>query len=314
MRGDVSEHRNIPVEDAFALLSSSLQRYQQQQGGGGGGRGGLGGVEQRGGLMDSVASDSRGRGGMQMQAGLEPHHANMQTLINLLQENRPLTIVEYDRLIRYLSDRRDRQMAEEARGGGGGLAGSQPAYLLGMSPCFVFVFFLPFCTTSSHFLNFCLFGSSGGYSSGGAAQGGGGQDNPMELQQRILSILNSSAGGVGAGIVGAGPVPAPVPAPHLNSSALNASWNAGGDVSSSGQQQQRSGNDISAGHPDGQKGGGGGGGGGLADGLLPTGPNMLKHYNQSGPGGARQQQQDSSHRPMQSQQQPGGYYGMGKRF
>lgn len=234
--------------------------------------------------MDSVASDSRGRGGMQMQAGLEPHHANMQTLINLLQENRPLTIVEYDRLIRYLSDRRDRQMAEEARGGGGGLAGSQPAYLLG------------------------------GYSSGGAAQGGGGQDNPMELQQRILSILNSSAGGVGAGIVGAGPVPAPVPAPHLNSSALNASWNAGGDVSSSGQQQQRSGNDISAGHPDGQKGGGGGGGGGLADGLLPTGPNMLKHYNQSGPGGARQQQQDSSHRPMQSQQQPGGYYGMGKRF
>lgn len=154
MRGDVSEHRNIPVEDAFALLSSSLQRYQQQQGGGGGGRGGLGGVEQRGGLMDSVASDSRGRGGMQMQAGLEPHHANMQTLINLLQENRPLTIVEYDRLIRYLSDRRDRQMAEEARGGGGGLAGSQPAYLLGMSPCFVFVFFLAFLHDIQSFLEF----------------------------------------------------------------------------------------------------------------------------------------------------------------
>lgn len=128
--GYISEHRNIPVEDAFALLSSSLQRYQQQQGGGGGGRGGLGGVEQRGGLMDSVASDSRGRGGMQMQAGPEPHHANMQGLINLLQENRPLSVMEYDRLIRYLSDRRDRQMAEDARGGGG-LAGSQPAYLLG---------------------------------------------------------------------------------------------------------------------------------------------------------------------------------------
>lgn len=136
------------------------------------------------------------------------------------------------------------------------------------------------------------------------APGGGGQENPMELQQRILSILNSSAGGVGAGIVGAGPVPAPVPAPHLNSSALNSSWNAGGEVSSSGQQQQRSNNDISAGHSDGPK----------VDGLLPTGPNMLKHYNQPGPGGARQQQQDSSHRPMQSQQQPGGYYGMGKRF
>ena len=148
------------------------------------------------------------------------------------------------------------------------------------------------------------FNISGGYNSGGVAPGGGGQENPMELQQRILSILNSSAGGVGAGIVGAGPVPAPVPAPHLNSSALNSSWNAGGEVSSSGQQQQRSNNDISAGHSDGPK----------VDGLLPTGPNMLKHYNQPGPGGARQQQQDSSHRPMQSQQQPGGYYGMGKRF
>lgn len=80
--------------------------------------------------MDSAAPDSRGRGGMQMQAGPEPHHANMQGLINLLQENRPLSVMEYDRLIRYLSDRRDRQMAEDARGGGG-LAGSQPAYLLG---------------------------------------------------------------------------------------------------------------------------------------------------------------------------------------
>jgi hypothetical protein len=138
--GYISEHRNIPVEDAFALLSSSLQRYQQQQQGGigGGGGGGRGGVEQRsgggggggGGLMDSAAPDSRGRGGMQMQAGPEPHHANMQGLINLLQENRPLSVMEYDRLIRYLSDRRDRQMAEDARGGGG-LAGSQPAYLLG---------------------------------------------------------------------------------------------------------------------------------------------------------------------------------------
>lgn len=127
----------------------------------------------------------------------------------------------------------------------------------------------------------------------------------MELQQRILSILNSSAGGVGAGIVGAGPAPAPVPAPHLNSSVAglsSSSWNTG-EVSSSVQQQQRS-NDVAAGHSDGQKA--------LVDGLLPTGPNLLKHY-QSGPGGARQQQ-DSSHRPMQPQQQPGGYYGMGKRF
>lgn len=112
------------MEDAFALLSSSLQRYQQQQQGGGG-RGGLGGGER--GLMDPA--EPRGRGGMQM-AGPEPHPASMQALINLLQENRPLTVIEYDRLIRYLSDRRDRQMADDGRGGGG-LAGSQPSYLQG---------------------------------------------------------------------------------------------------------------------------------------------------------------------------------------
>lgn len=160
-----------------------------------------------------------------------------------------------------------------------------------MCKCFFLIAFV---------VSLCL----GGYSSGAVASNVGGQDNPMELQQRILSILNSSAGGVGAGIVGAGPAPAPVPAPHLNSSAAglsSSSWNAG-EIGSSGQQRS---NDVAAGqHPDGQKG--------LVDGLLPTGPNMLKHY-QSGPGGARQQQ-DSSHRPMQSQQQPGGYYGMGKRF
>lgn len=122
MCAGISEHRNIPVEDAFALLSTSLQRYQQQQQGGG--RGGLGGGER--GLMDSA--DSRGRGGLQMP-GPEPHPASMQALINLLQENRPLTVVEYDRLIRYLNDRRERQMAEDGRGGG--LAGSQPSYLQG---------------------------------------------------------------------------------------------------------------------------------------------------------------------------------------
>lgn len=129
----ISEHRNIPVDDAFALLSSSLQRYQQQQQGGG--RGGLGGGER--GLMDSADSRGRGGGGGLQMPGPEPHPASMQALINLLQENRPLTIVEYDRLIRYLSDRRDRQMADDGRGvvgvggGGGGLAGSQPSYLQG---------------------------------------------------------------------------------------------------------------------------------------------------------------------------------------
>ena len=56
----------------------------------------------------------------------------MQILIDQLQANRTLTSLEYDRLLRYLSDRRDRQiMMEEQQPqpgrGGAGLAGSQPS-------------------------------------------------------------------------------------------------------------------------------------------------------------------------------------------
>ena len=144
MCAGISEHRNIPVEDAFALLSTSLQRYQQQQQQLGGGGGGREGREGRNPLMEQADNTSiRNRGGMQLAGPPLPdpvHPASMQALIHLLQENRPMTVLEYDRLIRYLSDRRDRQMAmEDTRGGGGGggggsgigLAGSQPAYLQG---------------------------------------------------------------------------------------------------------------------------------------------------------------------------------------
>ena len=79
-----TEHRNMPVEEAFALLSSS---FKHRQG------------------MDSGNSDRR----MQAAAGIDAHPPNIQLLINLLQENRPLSVPEYDRLIRYLNERRDRQ-------------------------------------------------------------------------------------------------------------------------------------------------------------------------------------------------------------
>lgn len=107
------EHRNMPVEDAFDLLASSYRSYQQQQAkGGSAGRAVEPAGEPRAGLGRSLVTDV--------------HPTNIQVLINALQENRPLSVLEYDRVIRYLSERRDRQAAEEPRG----LAGttSQPPY------------------------------------------------------------------------------------------------------------------------------------------------------------------------------------------
>ena len=75
----------MPMEEAFALLSSSFKHRQ--------------------GMMDSNSDRARIQGGL----GVDAHPPNMQLIINLLQENRPLSVPEYDRLIRYLNERRDRQ-------------------------------------------------------------------------------------------------------------------------------------------------------------------------------------------------------------
>lgn len=124
----------MPVEDGFALLSSSFQRYQQQRG--------HGGMERMDPAVEvsrtsSAPTTGRNGGGGNGLLGQqpEPHPSAMQMLIDQLQANRPMTALEYDRLVRYLSDRRDRQMMIEDQHqqqpqpgrGGAGLAGSQPS-------------------------------------------------------------------------------------------------------------------------------------------------------------------------------------------
>ena len=75
----------------------------------------------------------------------------MQTLIDLLQANRPLSIMEYDRLIRYLSDRRDRQANEDARAGPSGAAASQ-SYMKG-KPLLLTIFYFAYVTQSRRLFN-----------------------------------------------------------------------------------------------------------------------------------------------------------------
>ena len=84
----------MPVEDAFCLLSTAFNRHKG---------------------LTATGADRK------IQIGIDAHPANIQHLINLLQENRPLTVIEYDRLIRYLSEKKDRQvrleMADDPAGG-----------------------------------------------------------------------------------------------------------------------------------------------------------------------------------------------------
>lgn len=106
----------MPLEDAFGLLTSTFQRCQQQRAGGG-----------RPEEADEAVRAAR-------SAPPDAHPQSMQTLIDLLQANRPLSIMEYDRLIRYLSDRRDRQATEDARAGpSAGMPPTSQSYMKGDS-------------------------------------------------------------------------------------------------------------------------------------------------------------------------------------
>ena len=101
----------MPVDDAFDLLSSSFRAYQQLHNrdpqSASAGRAGDGLEPRIGG----------GGGGGPGRLVTDPHPPTMQALLNALQDNRPLSIMEYDRLIGYLGERRNRQAAEEAQRG-----------------------------------------------------------------------------------------------------------------------------------------------------------------------------------------------------
>ena len=133
-----------------------------------------------------------------------------------------------------------------------------------------------------------------GFASAAPVMAGQSGDSQAELQQRILSILNAGSGGVAtvpaAGVLGV-PAPVPVPAPH-HAGASGAAWSAG-EVTSTGQPGLAHGQQMIG---DGSK---------ALDGLIQTGPNMMKHFP------AGRNMGSPSHRPMQ----PANYYpNMSKRF
>lgn len=102
---DPNEHRNIPVDDALEMIANDYHALPMHMRGGGGGGRSLG--------PNSAAS---GAGGPAMPTAVEitptsqadapplnqRHPDAIQTLVNLIADNRPVTVLQYDRVIQYL--------------------------------------------------------------------------------------------------------------------------------------------------------------------------------------------------------------------
>ncbi|KAJ8925027.1 hypothetical protein NQ315_001198 [Exocentrus adspersus] len=91
LHGVPQEHRNMPLEDALILISRNFEGYMKGE---------------QFGPDNPVALNLNDR-----------HSSSMQMLINLLAENRQLTSTQYDRLIKYLEERRELQREYEVAEG-----------------------------------------------------------------------------------------------------------------------------------------------------------------------------------------------------
>lgn len=92
LHGIPQEHRNMPIEDAITLIGRNFEAY-----------------------MRGEKCTTQGTGA----SLLSRHPESIQMILNLLAENRQTTLVQYDRIIKYLQDRRELQRQFEATEGGG---------------------------------------------------------------------------------------------------------------------------------------------------------------------------------------------------
>nr|XP_023025330.1 nuclear receptor coactivator 5 [Leptinotarsa decemlineata] len=91
LHGITQEHRNMPIDDAMILISRNYESYMKG---------------------DLAPSEQSG----QMKL-LDRHPNNMQILLNLLSENRQITSTQYDKLIKYLQERKELQVEYEVAEG-----------------------------------------------------------------------------------------------------------------------------------------------------------------------------------------------------
>lgn len=95
--GDPNEHRNIPVDDALEMIANDYEAippHVRRNAGGGGG--GVGGPAMPTAVQITPTSSAAA-------PPLNQRHPDaVQALVNLIADNRPVTVLQYDRVIQYL--------------------------------------------------------------------------------------------------------------------------------------------------------------------------------------------------------------------
>lgn len=98
--GQPAEHRNMPVDDAIMLISKDFRQKMAND------------VMKKTAFAASLPKPMPGVNmGNPMQE--DRHPSAIQTLLNLLSDNMPLTVLQYDRIIKYLQERREHQVKIE---------------------------------------------------------------------------------------------------------------------------------------------------------------------------------------------------------
>ncbi|RZC39543.1 uncharacterized protein BDFB_003984 [Asbolus verrucosus] len=94
LHGIPQEHRNMPIEDALVLITRNFDAYMRGE---------------------KPSNETLGPGGVLNIS--DRHPTSMQLLLNLLAENRQITTVQYDKLLKYLQERRELQHQHEVAEG-----------------------------------------------------------------------------------------------------------------------------------------------------------------------------------------------------
>ncbi|ESO82865.1 hypothetical protein LOTGIDRAFT_96255, partial [Lottia gigantea] len=94
LHGTPQEHRNMPLEDAIALISKTFEAY----------------LKERSEKLRATALPPTA-----VAAPFIPPTSDVSYLLNLLADNRQLTVIELEKVIVYLKSRRDKMLEAEGR-------------------------------------------------------------------------------------------------------------------------------------------------------------------------------------------------------
>jgi hypothetical protein len=101
LQGEQQEHRNMPLDEAMSFVGKSFSRFIEKPIGGP-----VGGIGQLG-----FPPAAAGNAADQLPAFGHPN--DIRTILGFLIDDRPMSIMEYDKLIKYLATRREGTLKAE---------------------------------------------------------------------------------------------------------------------------------------------------------------------------------------------------------